>query len=857
MRSFRKTTVAMFVAAALVAATAHGQEATGPAATGGTADDGLEEVVITAIVDAASRASEAQKRARNVTNVVSADSIGRFPDPNIAEALQRVTGIAIARDQGEGRYVNVRGGPSEFSATTIDGVTIAAPDPGTRAIDLDTLPSDIVQSLEISKTLRPDQEADSITGQINIKTNSPFDRDGFSLRGSLGGSYNQFGSTNDVRGAFSVSNILGDDQRFGLLFSGSYSETDRQLDNIETAWERFDRPEGGEVFGVAENLFKDYDTKRERMAFTGAAEWRPTDETRLYARGTYSRFTDDEFRNQLLVLWGDGVLLPGATDQSASFRNIRVAKQIRHRIQRNEITTAEIGIERPLGKLDFDASVSIANSEQNYPRRDELLWRTAALGTATAPLSYDYSSSRLEPTISLFTSNEHLNPANFSFRENAYRVIGSEEELVAFTANASLPVSIGSGEGTFKFGAKLRSGDRSANEDRFRNRAASAAPTGTLASFLTTEPSFNYSYNLGFKVDPALADAYFDATKAASPIRPLESVTADYEVEERILAGYAMWDLDFGPLGVLAGVRAERTTTEGAAPVVNEDTLAVSIRSDKRSYTDLFPGVTLRYEFSDRLIGRAAVTRGMVRPNFLDIVPRAVESEEGTQIVVTTGNPELEPTLSNNFDASLEYYFDRIGLLSASAFYKDLTDYAYELRSAGTYLGQAAILVRPENAPEGKLSGLELAWQQQFTNLPGWLSGFGVFANFTWVDAEIDVGRVYAGRSKFPLPGQSDTVGNFAVFYEQGPLSVRLSYTDRGDYLDEINADDAELDLYWQGRSQLDLTASYQFAKQVEGFVEAKNLTNTAGIRYFGTRERVYEYEKFGYSVFVGARVKL
>lgn len=852
MRSFRPTSVAMFVAAALLSATAHGQDASSDAA-----DDGLEEVVITAIVDAASRASEAQKRARNVTNVVSADAIGRFPDPNIAEALQRVTGIAIARDQGEGRYVNVRGGPSEFSATTIDGVTIAAPDPTTRAIDLDTLPSDIVQSLEISKTLRPDQEADSITGQINIKTASAFDRDGFALRGSLGGSYNQFGSTNDVRGAFSVSNIWGEDQRFGLLFSGSYSETDRQLDNIETGWERFDRPEGGEVFGVAENLFKDYDTQRERMAFTGAAEWRPTDETRVYARSTYSRFTDDEFRNQLLVLWADGVLLPGATDRSASFRNIRVAKQIRHRIQRNEITTAEVGFERPFGALDVDASVSIANSEQNYPRRDELLWRTAALGTATAPLTYDYSNSRLAPTISLFTSNQHLNPANFSFRENAYRAIGSEEELVAFAANASLPVSIGSGEGTFKFGAKLRSGDRSANVDRFRNRAASAAPAGTLASFLTTEPSLNFGYNLGFKVDPALADAYFDATKAASPIRPLESVTADYEVDERILAGYAMWDLDFGPLGVLAGVRAERTTTEGAAPVVNEDTLAVAIRSDKRSYTDLFPGVTLRYEFSDRLIGRAALTRGMVRPNFLDIVPRAVESEEGTQIVVTTGNPELEPTLSNNLDASLEYYFDRIGLVSASAFYKDLTDYAYELRSAGTYLGQAAILIRPENAPEGKLSGLELAWQQQFTNLPGWLAGFGVFANFTWVDAEIDVGRVYAGRSKFPLPGQSDTVSNFAVFYEQGPISVRLSYTDRGDYLDEINADDAELDLYWQGRSQLDLTASYQFARQVEGFVEAKNLTNTAGIRYFGTRERVYEYEKFGYSVFVGARVKL
>ena len=196
--------------------------------------DQLEEVVITAIVDAAAKAANQQKNARGVTNVVSADTVGRFPDPNIAEALQRVAGIAIARDQGEGRYINVRGGPSEFSAVTIDGVSISAPDPSTRAIDLDTIPSDIVGQLEISKTLRPDQDADSITGAVNIKTQSPFDYEGFRARASVGGSYNEFGGTHDRRGSGSVSNIWGDDSKFGLLFSASYSETDREVDNIET-----------------------------------------------------------------------------------------------------------------------------------------------------------------------------------------------------------------------------------------------------------------------------------------------------------------------------------------------------------------------------------------------------------------------------------------------------------------------------------------------------------------------------------------------------------------------------------------------------------------------------------------------
>lgn len=846
----KRSSVAAVVAATLTVA-AVAQQAEPSAA------DELEVITVTAIIDAARRAADQQKNARGVTNVVAADAIGRFPDPNIAEALQRVAGIAIARDQGEGRYINVRGGPSEFSAVTIDGISIAAPDPTTRAIDLDTVPSDIVGQLEISKTLRPDQDADSITGAVNIKTQSAFDYSGLRARASFGGSYNQFGGTRDKRGSISASNVLGEADRLGLLFSASYSQTDRQVDNIETAWARLPRPEGGAVFGVVENLFKDYDTTRERIALTGAAEWRGGDDSRLFVRGTLSTYQDDEFRNQLLVLWSEGVLLPGASDQSASFRNIRLAKQIRHRIIKNEISTLEVGGQMRLGGGIFDGSVSMAKTEQTYPRRDELLWRTGALGTATAPVSYDYSSSALEPTISIFSSGIQLNPANFSFRENAYRTAETGEDATSITANFTLPFSVGAGVGNFKVGAKFRAGERESDENRFRNRASTAAPTGSLASFLTTRPSRNFGYELGFKVDPSLADAYFDATKSVSPIRAEQSATADYRADETIIAGYALWDLDFDRLGVLAGLRLEETETEGSAPVFAAATGTLAERLDKRKYNDVFPGVTLRYAFTDGVIGRAALTRGMTRPNFTDIVPRALETLEGTVLVVQQGNPDLAPTLSNNLDISIEYYSEPMGILSASAFYKDLTDYNFTLRSAGTYLGQAATLVRPENAPSGSLAGVEFVWQQQFTALPGWLSGFGVFANLTLVDAEIEIGRNYAGRSKFPLPGQSDSVKNFALFYEKGPLSVRLSYTDRSDYLNEINADDGALDLYWEGRDQLDLTASYEVNRVLEAFVEAKNLTNTAGIRYYGERSRVYEYEKFGYSVFVGARLKL
>jgi outer membrane receptor protein involved in Fe transport len=145
----------------------------------------IEEIIVRAspIVDSQARALNQQRMADNVSNVISSDAIGRFPDSNIAEALQRAPGVGIQRDQGEGRYINVRGAPAEFSAVAINGVSMPAPDPFTRAVDLDTIPSDIVSQIEVSKTLRPDQDADSIAGAVNIVTRSPFDTRGPQLGG--------------------------------------------------------------------------------------------------------------------------------------------------------------------------------------------------------------------------------------------------------------------------------------------------------------------------------------------------------------------------------------------------------------------------------------------------------------------------------------------------------------------------------------------------------------------------------------------------------------------------------------------------------------------------------------------------
>lgn len=250
-----------------------------------SATDVADVIVTGVITDGVARSLNQQKNAEGTVNVLSADAIGRYPDPNVAESLQRVQGIAIQRDQGEGRYINVRGAPSAFTAVSVDGVQVPAVDPGTRAVDLDTLPSDIVANIEVSKTLLPSQDADSIAGAVDIRTRSPFDRRRLTINGYGGGSHNDYGGS-DVRAGATISDVFGPNETFGALLSLSYSQTNRKPENVESGWVKLETPEGGEVFGLEEALFKDYDTERTRQAVTGALEYRASDDFRLFLRGS-------------------------------------------------------------------------------------------------------------------------------------------------------------------------------------------------------------------------------------------------------------------------------------------------------------------------------------------------------------------------------------------------------------------------------------------------------------------------------------------------------------------------------------------------------------------------------------------
>lgn len=820
---------------------------------GGTSEDDTI-VVLGTIFDSTARALNQQRSATSTKNIVSSDSIGRFPDSNIAEALQRVPGFGVERDQGEGNFISIRGAPSEFTSITVDGVSLPSTSPDTRAVDLGSIPSDVVSSLEVSKTLLPDQEADSIAGSVNLTTRSPFDDPRLKVAANGGVSYNEQGETSDYRLGGRISNVFGP---VGVLLSGSLSQTDRKVDNFESVWDVVERPEGDKILGVPEQEYKDYDTRRERLAFTGAIEVRPDNVNKFFLRGSWSRRVDDEVRNLLAVIYSDGDLQEGATEGEATWNDARVEKEIRHRVMRDRSLVLTAGGEHEMTGFTFDYSAAYSEAKQDYPIRAQLRYRSAL----RPDITQDFNTNPDSPYISLFDSNEHLDTTGYAFREITFREQDTEQKEWSFQTNLKAHTSLFNSPATIQMGARARLRDIYADNEQWRDRSSAGAPLTPFADLLIDEPSQNFDYLLGNKLNPDLAKEYFAGIRGASQTdatrRIANSITSDYEATENVYSGYVMTRVEFDRANLVVGGRVEHTTFSGSAPTFNEVTEDFGLQSVSRSYTNFFPNATLRYELSDNLIARVALSRAIARPNFRDVVPRVAENSESgvTVINVDRGNPDLKPTIANNFDAGLEYYFPPLGLISANFFYKDLENYSFALESEGTYLGQDALITEKLNAPDGHIIGFELAAQAQFTFLPGFLSGFGVFGNVAFSDAKMTLPIAAAGRTDtVTLPKHSRWTYNAAVFYEKAGFNARLAFTKRSDYSDSFSSE-AALDTYWEGREQLDLTMSYDITKDINVFFEGKNLTDTPGVRYAGERSRVTEYEKFGRLFFVGARL--
>ena len=811
----------------------------------------LARIDVRATRDAQAMALNQQRSSVNYTNVVSADLLGQFPDNNIAESTQRIPGVSIERDQGEGRYVTVRGAPKEFTTVTIDGVQLANPDATSRGVELDTIPADVIAALEVTKAITPDMDGDAIAGNINIRTQSALDRDGMTLRASAAQGRYQLGDGDNKRYNATIGQRFGADRNIGVLVSASRSEQGRFTDNVETLYTRLD---DGRIL-PSEVQIKDYEGKRTRTGVTGRLDFRIDPGNLVYFVASDARFKDHEFRDNLIIGMDQHTV---ASDEIHGNVRATFDKELRERTYDKNIRTYNLGGEHFVGddwKLEWQASQSKATKETN-PRM-QYIFRSSV----RPKMDYDYTDSdfpvwTIKGRSDAPATGVNLPESWFGFRRLNERSEYGEEKEKGFRLDATGDQHLFGGSGSLKFGLRARLRDKSFNDERYRNdTAADFAKLGiSMSDMLCDSQSNNFGYfNAGRRFCRDIFSKHAGSLLDSANNKRLipDSITGDYRASEDVYAGYVRMDANWDKLTMVTGLRYERTRAEGDAIQFNTDTKQIQPTHASRDYGTLLPSLHFRYELDADSILRASYSTALNRPDFMHTAPYRTIGELETS-AVAEGNPNVKAAYAHNLDVSYEHYLRPLGLLSAAAFYKRINDplfVATHRESIGNGLSRQ--VTRPENGTRGKVHGLELAWQQTFDFLPAPLDGFGVYANYTWAKSSAEL-PFNLGSTE--LPGTSRTNYNLALTYEKYGLNARLAYNYRSKFIQSFDVDSPELDIYWDDRASLDFSASYKLNRNWRLFTEVNNINDSKQVRFQGKRNRVLEMESFGRSWLAGVR---
>ena len=788
-----------------------------------------ETVTVTAepIGEGQARALNQQRTAPSIMNVVSADQIGAFPDPNAAEASSRIPGVSIARDQGEGRYILIRGTEPRLNSVLIDGERIPAPEGGVRQVQLDAVPADQLQSIEVSKALTPDMDGDAIGGAVNLVTKQAVGKP--TLLMSATGGYNALQESFDQRIFTATAGRRFSDGRFGLLAGFSSSALTRGSENFEVEYD-----DGN----LGDMQLRDYQIERERNGLNASADVRLGNSGSLMFKSIFNKFNDYERNNRI------------------RFRppNSRIEHVMKNRNQSDTIRSVSGSGQHLAGqRTTVDYKISWAHSEEDQPDRLDTIFRQTKVS-----FSPNVSASSIDP--------ENIQP-NPSKNDSATATLNAWETEIFNTQDRDITASFnvrsailhgGASTAFLKLGAKVR------DKDKHRDfELTAASPASTVLFPALQDSGFDNSkfldyFPAGYAPFPGInADAsraMFNALPASRLEVDHEGDAENYDATERVIAGYAQLEFFVGNKWfILPGVRYESTDIDYAGFDVlydgDGDYASTKPVSGSSRYGTFMPGLHVKYAVTDATNIRAAFTRTMARPNYYDLVPYQIVFQEDGDIA--RGNSSLKPTTSNNLDVLVEHYLPSVGMVSGGVFYKRLTDYIYEFRVPEIVFGETYQVTQPQNGDSATLWGFEVAFQNQFRNLPSPLDGLGLMANYTWTDSS----ATFPGRSEdATLPGQSSHLGNVSAWYEKRGFSARVSWNFHGKYIDAVGGAPAG-DVYYDNHKQIDVSLSQRITKNIRVYADALNLTNEPLRYYIGTTDRPIQEEYYRWWAMFGVKV--
>ncbi len=787
------------------------------------------------------QALEEQRRSSSIESVVHADAIGQLPDDNAAEALQRIPGLSVERDQGEGRFVRVRGLGSDLNSVTINGTLVPAPEDDRRAVALDVLPSELIQSLSVVKTLTPDMDANSLGGTIEVESLSGFDHEEQFYSLNVEGSYDENTSqaSPKLSGSFSDRYSLGDGvDNFAVAAAVSWQDRDFGSDNVETggAWDFETSP------ALEELEQRRYDITRKRAGAGLNFDYRPDENSEIYLRTLYSRYSDDEIRQASIVEFAD----PQVSGQSGA---AEATRELKAREETQEVKSLVLGGSRNLG--DWTLAVQAGYSQANEKTPDGLA--NAGFAGNDEFIDAGFTDTR-KPRLSIEES--YYDPSSFTLEEVELEKQTTTDTERNIRLDLTRDFYVGLMPSQLKFGAKTSRRKKDNDLDVWVYEDLEELGFTEEQLNMTNFSNGNAHYGLG----------RFGPAASPSTVRNLigglaredfydeeESRINDFDINEDIDAAYIMNTLDIDALRIIAGVRYESTKLDARGTGLNNGVFEANNTTNK--YDHWLPGLHAIYQLNTSTQIRAAWTNSVVRPTFGQLFPGFVLDGDEAEF----GNPSLDPLEASNFDLGIEHYMGRAGAVSAFVFYKDIENFIYTADVAGTgeYVGfdEAITAVNGDNA---EVYGLELAYSQKFTWLPSPWNGFLLNANstFTRSDARIeqfdqDLGAL-RGRD-ISLPGQSDFTGNLTLGWENEKLSLRLSSNYKSDYLDEVGSVlDKRYDFQVDDQLFIDFSASYFVTQNLQVFFEAQNLTDESYYVYTGSNRFNGQYEEYGPSYKVG-----
>ena len=838
-----------------------------------TLNEGLElqEVVVGGAFTGQRRALSSQKSNLGVTNVVSADQVGKFPDSNIGDALKRISGINVQYDQGEARFGQVRGTSADMSSVTINGNRVPSAEGETRNVQLDLIPADMIQTIEVNKVVTPDMDADAIGGSINLVTkNSPYKR---FISATAGTGYNWVSGKAALNLGFTYGDRFFND-KLGVMASISYQNNPAGSDDVEMAYERDD---DGNVY-LDEYEIRQYYVTRQRQSYSLALDWEINENHKLDFKGIFNNRNDWENRYRVTNKFMNPEDVGGATDRYEVIYETKSGgpDQRYARLERQRTMDFTLGGEHLFGRLKFDWNASYAQAGENRPHERYLSFKKedVAMNTDWSDIRRPYMSTKATGGNLLLDA---ANSEGFELDEFTEQFEDIDEKDLKFSANFELPLAQGLFGNKLKFGAKVVDKDKKKWVDFYEYKPLDEdAFIADAFAHLKDQNRDGYMagdrYQAGTYVDKKYVgridvndESIFEIGEnnggKTGDIK-YDEMAENFEAHETVTAGYLRFDQQLGKRwNLMAGLRLENThvTYSGYiyddGDMTGEDESLKPTGEQSKTYLNVLPSVLLKWDANDDLKLRAAFTNTLSRPKYADLVPNVIIDKED----IAFGNPDLNATLSYNLDLSAEYYFKSVGLISAGVFYKKINDFIVDYRQQNYEYNGVTYdeMKKPINAGDANLLGVEVAYQRDFGFIHPALKCIGLYGNYTYTYSKVNNFN-FEGRENddLRLPGSPEHTANLSLYFEKAGFNLRWSYNFASEFMDEVG-EEAFYDVYYDKVNYMDVNASYTFGRDFKAtvYAEATNLLNQPLRYYQGTPDRSRQAEYYGVRVNAGVKV--